>query len=470
MIVDKGKKALKGKEVDLDDENLSLFPDEASEDNNDDPDHFLGVFIRSRFSENAPYIGNDMMDLSKVLAKNYFTCAKCVGIEEDEPVRSGLPAMKQRVSLIKMRNQADRLGLEFNHEAPWILKPKEHVKNLIEEDGSSGNSMVSYGCLADLIPDNPSDWIPFERLMANPPQPSLKYHPPESSVDSSINPIWRSLTPVKIGAETEKEDDVAKLDQEASKQPFRLQANEKLVDSCEKQEYNPIQAWDTLFQTISLLKEAGNEALKASLILLAAKRYDKAINYCAVAYLPFPVGTVDFLAEHQYMLSKNGGYECRWNPMLKTLIMLRLNLAMVNLKPEINDAKGAAAQAKLALNELKPFATKRGVVLTGKKLTKKRQDEPHSTYTEAKVLQAKAYFRQGSAQIALSDYDEAVKTFEYCVQSTKEGGLTIDSGVLRKMNEAKRCLKAQKGREKKKFKFMFSTKTGMDSKESLEDL
>ena len=48
--------------------------------------------------------------------------------------------------------------------------------------------------------------------------------------------------------------------------------------------------------------------------------------------------------------------------------------------------------------------------------------------------------------------------------------MTIDSGVLRKMNEAKRCLKAQKGREKKKFKFMFSTKTDMNYKEDLEDV
>ena len=407
-----------------------------------------------------------MMELSKVLAKNYFTCAKCVGIEEDEPVRSGIASLKQRVSLIKMRNQADRLGLDFNHETPWILKPKEHIKKMIDEDGSSGNSMVSYGCLADIIPDSPSDWIPFEKLLANPPQPSLKYHLPESSADSSINPIWRSSPPVKIGEETENEDNFAKLDQVASGQPFRIQANEKLVDSVEKQEYNPTQAWDILFQTISLLKEAGNEALKASLILLAANRYDKAINYCAVAYLPFPVGTVDFLAEHQYMLSKNGGYECRWNPMLKTLIMLRLNLAMVNLKQEINDPKGSVAQSKLALNELKPFSTERGVVLTGKKLSKKRQDEPHATYTEAKALEAKAYFRLGSAQVAMNDYDEAVKTFEHCVKSTKESGLTVDSGVLRKMREAKRCLLEQKGREKKKFKFMFSTKKDMDLKDN----
>ena len=82
---------------------------------------------------------------------------------------------------------------------------------------------------------------------------------------------------------------------------------------------------------MSLLKEAGNAALKASLPHLAARRYGKAINYCSVAYLKFPVGTVQFLSEHQRKLSNNGGYECCWTALLQTLIMLRLNLAMVFL-------------------------------------------------------------------------------------------------------------------------------------------
>ena len=60
-----------------------------------------------------------MMSLNTVLAKNYFTCAQSIGLGEDDPVKSGIAAMKQRVSLLKLRNQADRpKGRYFNH-AEW---------------------------------------------------------------------------------------------------------------------------------------------------------------------------------------------------------------------------------------------------------------------------------------------------------------------------------------------------------------
>jgi len=169
------------------------------------------------------------------------------------------------------------------------------------------------------------------------------------------------------------------------------------------------------------------------------------------------VGTVDFLAEHQFVIYENGGYECRWNDLIKTLVMIRLNLAMCFLKEEINDTKGARTQANLSLKELKPFATEKGVVLTGKKLAKKRTDEPSKTYTESKALQAKAYFRLGSSQILLKEYDDAVKSFDLCVGSTKEAGKTVDAAVMRKINEAKRRRKEKKERQRKKFKFMFSS-------------
>ena len=123
-------------------------------------------------------------------------------------------------------------------------------------------------------------------------------------------------------------------------------------------------------------------------------------------------------------------------------------------------------QANLALKELKPFATEKGKVLTGKKLAKKRTDEPHETYTEAKALQGKAYFRLGSAQLALDEYDDAVKTFQNCQDSTKQAGLTLDASVTRKMNEAKRYRKEKKERQRKKFKFAFSSKKDGESNDN----
>ena len=343
LIADQWRKARRGKEIDLDDELMCFFPDETSEDDNDDPDHFLGVFIRSRFSQDAPFIGNDLMNLQIALAKNYFTCARSIGMGDEEPVKSGIAAMKRRVSLIKLRHQADRLGLEFNSKTPWIFKRKDHLRLLTEGEGKQDGDMLSYGCLADLIPDNPSDWLPFDKLTANPERSggmrfNSKYqrYYLDEYVDRSVTPVSRACpVDVKAQSDAEHDDDVLdKIDHEASKQPHSLQANEKLEEkaAAEMPKYDTSQAWDILFQTISLLKEAGNEALKASLPFLAARRYDKAINYCAVAYLEFPTGNVEFLTEHQYVISKNSGYECRWNELLKTLIMIRLNLAMCCMK------------------------------------------------------------------------------------------------------------------------------------------
>lgn len=137
------------------------------------------------------------------------------------------------------------------------------------------------------------------------------------------------------------------------------------------------------------------------------------------------------------------------------------------LPQEIDDVNGAVTQATLSLKELKPFATEKGVVLTGKKLARKRTDEPHETYTEAKALQAKAYFRLGSAELTMNEYDEALKSLELCAECTKEAGKTVDAGVMRKINEAKRCRREKKERQRKKFKFMFAAPTA-EAKEGEE--
>lgn len=456
-------------------EDLSFFPDEVCEDDSDDQDHFVGHFLRSLRADTS-FIGNDMMNLSNVVSKNYFTCARSIGQGNDEPVKSGVAAMKSRVSLIKLRHQADMLGLDFNSETPWIFKHKEIFKhnermaimNDSTDGGGAWHNAISYGCLADLIPDNPSDWLPFDELLANPPHPGgMKFNSKyegynlDSSTDRTLPPISRRACR-DVGAVG---DDVAiaidEVDIEASDQSNILQAHEHPATQPEKPGYDPAQAWDMLLQTVSLLKDAGNEALKASLPYVAARRYDQAIRYCSVAYIEFPEGTVSFLTEHQDELSKNSGYEVHWTDLLKVLIAVRLNLALVYLVQEISDPNGAVIQASLSLKELKPFATKRAAVLVGKKLAHTRSDEPHSTYLEAKALQAKAYFRLGSAQLALSEYDEAVKTFEHCVTSTKEANLTVDAGVLRKINEAKRFRKEKKESQRKKFKLMFSAKNGI---------
>ena len=458
IVAEKWKKARKGKEVDLESDDLSFFPDETSTDDNDDEDHFLGIFVRSRFSSEPPYIGNDLMELCSQLEKNYFTCARYGGMEDDEPVRSGLAGFRRRVALIKLRNQADRLGLHFNSKTPWLLKAKDHFEKETDGDGDDKDDLIAYGCLADLVPDSPSSWIPFDDLMASPPSLSgmrfnkaydLYHH--DIVTDFTVPPSHRGITTNHM----QKTTVIDQLDAEAAKQSNTLQANEDLVNANED-EGRSMRAWDVLYQTVALLKEAGNAALKASLPHLAARRYDKAINYCSLAYLIFPMGNADFLVDHQYMLSKNGGYEVRWNELLKTLISTRLNLSMCLLRDEICDLKGAALQAEQALDELRPFVEDKGVVLTGnKKLTKKRVDEPIKTYTEAKALQAKAYFRLGTAQLLLKNYDEAVSSYEGCIKSTGEAGMPADAITLRKLNDARRRHMEKKERHRKKFKLAF---------------
>ncbi|KAL7551400.1 hypothetical protein ACHAWF_017843 [Thalassiosira exigua] len=458
VVAKKWKKARKGKEVDLEDEDLGFFPDEVGEDDNDDPDHFLGVFIRSRFSPDEPYIGNDMTNLPSVLARNYFTCARSIGTGDDEPVKSGIGAMKRRVSLIKMRHQADRLGLAFDFTKPWSLRSIGHLLDVAVTRDEGRDDMVSYGCLADLIPDSPSDWIPFDKVMANPPQAGgmgfnerYECYNLESLADRAISPVGRTRRTgddKQIGLEEGSIENgifVDGDDREASKRSHTLQMNN----------ISPDYAWDILLRTVLLLKEAGNAALKASMPSLAAGRYDKAIVYCSVAYLEFPMGTADFVAEHRYELSRNGGYECNWTELLRTLVMVRLNLAMCLLKEEIDDAKGTVSQANLALKELRPFISEKGTVLVAKKLTKKRFHEPPETYIQAQALAAKAHFRIGSAQLAQRDYDDALKSFEKCVESTKEAGMAVDSGIHKKMGEASRGRRKRRERQRKKFKFMF---------------
>merc|ERR1712037_527481 len=93
----------------------------------------------------------------------------------------------------------------------------------------------------------------------------------------------------------------------------------------------------------------------------------------------------------------------------------------------------------------------------GKRLTKKRAGEPPDTFSQAKALCDKAYFRLGSAQLAMGEYNDAVKSFESCMDSTKEAGMSVDGGVLRKINEAKRRRREKKESQRKKFKKMLKS-------------
>jgi hypothetical protein len=174
--------------------------------------------------------------------------------------------------------------------------------------------------------------------------------------------------------------------------------------------------------------------------------------------MEFSPGNSDFLSCHQHALEVNNGHEVVWTPLLNLMITVRLNLAMVLLKPELHDPAAAIDQAKLALIDLKPFATTKGKVLIGKKLADCRENEPHKTYTEAKHLQAKAHFRLGTAQHNSTDFSKAVRSFMKSVRCAKEANPAAgpDSTLLMRLAESKRAHDRSMKRQRKKFKTLFS--------------
>jgi tetratricopeptide (TPR) repeat protein len=216
-----------------------------------------------------------------------------------------------------------------------------------------------------------------------------------------------------------------------------------------------------LHDTVSMLKEAGNQAQKAGLPGLAARRYDQAIQYCSVVFLEFPRGNLDIFAARNTAIAVSDGASnvgrIEWSPLLKLLIETRLNLSVVLLKLECDpEPKKAADLAMTALFELGPFVVERGHIRKGHKYSEIHSSkEPHSTYRVAKELQAKAYFRLGSAQQEMRNHEDAVKSFEHSIKSTKAIGKKPETVVLRRLAEAKR-LKARKNKsQRKKLKAMF---------------
>jgi hypothetical protein len=308
IIVDQWKSARRRAAVDLDDEDMCFFPEETPPFEEEIEDSMFGgfmgmLFARARSSQDGPFIGNDMMSLSKELGKNYFACAR--SDSEEEPVKSGLLGLKQRVSMLKLKHQSDRLGLSWNCKKPWIMRAQEHLLESLEESERSDG--ISYGAVADLIPDNPSDWIPFDEMLTNPPQAGgmqfntkrYKAFYLQSYADHSITPTNRAdvddsdafeQSTTAVGDGDGMRDQV---EEEAAKQHHSIQSNEIIANSRPEQHdgeaqndsYDASKSWDILYQTVMMLKNAGNEAMKASSFSLAARRYDKAIRYCSLAYM-----------------------------------------------------------------------------------------------------------------------------------------------------------------------------------------
>lgn len=436
-----------------------------------------------------PRICNDMRNLAKVVKLNLYSCIKSrVDGEDDVPVESELDALQYRVCMIRQRHLADMMGLCWDPNIPWRL------------DNTEGSDVHP----ADLIPQSPSDWLLHDSKMHQGEMPLrecfntkeyegfyfYRYSTLEDVESFSNGPL---VHPDGIHVEAavlsnkETQEEKNKEDEQKKKGP-----KEKIIDHATKETRsdgdeigsdeggNESEQTDTtaptckmnqssfedttdesaqnqLYHTMLLLKDAGNEALEERDFDNAARRYDTGIQYGAVATMCYPTLRVSMADGLGKEMRSNGWLHLEWAPTVRLLIVLRLNHALVMLKPYFAQPHHAAEQARLALLELRPFCTKKGKVMKGNKMTEVyRDDEPEDTFLDAIKLQAKAFFRMGCAHYEMGEYGESIQTFENSVKSTKLAGAETDKTLLRRLTNAKREYKRTR-KQKKRFKFSFAS-------------
>lgn len=435
-----------------------------------------------------PKIGNDLHNLPNALKENLFVVLRSFFDDDDVPVESDIEDFKRRVSLIRLRHQADALGLSFNPTIPWIMAGKSTVNSTQEtlKDAPQDHQVDP----SELVPEYPSDWIPYDIEMSNDSfdfRDYLCYSKSDLYADF-YRDRYRTLDErgflligggVDVDSDSDSESDsdnggiceyngdieMKKKNQSTIKNDRGndTEGNVLLEDLEEKN--NRAEAVDSIKQgdsdnaeeeidsedksfhdgdmtrhanrilaeTVKTLKDGGNAAFKAGNLGLAAHRYDKAIQYGSVAY----------------MKNRRMGI-CRFDELLKNLIMTRLNMALVLLTAHFMEKQIAAKQARLALDEVSPFCDPNNSDNEGKELL-----------DEALALKAKACFRLGSAQYEMGDYSDAIHSLEDSIRSTNEisdpRDNIPDSLVLRRLAHAKREHLKHTKRQRKKFKFAFSS-------------
>jgi WD40 repeat protein len=435
-------------------------------------------------NDDAPHFGNALEILPSILRQNRYECYKSLHLELETIVSHKLDLFSHRVSISKMQHQADRLGLGFEPWAPWALRPV------------SSNPRVHP---ADLVPDWPSDWIVyvpnimFDRYSVD-PRTSFVHTRYEPDVFATYFPrffdsrasyfeagvpwlphlkLWEdrhqsAVTIIKPNGLPREDRNESGSDQDDQPVPASSACEALLAESAAAR---PFSAGDgdtrrhLLFETARLLKEGGNEAMKAGLLDAAARRYDKAMQYCALAFMRYFRGqTLGCLTRGHHEWTNEEGVQLTselivvWSPLLHVLITSRLNLALILLRPSFLQPQLAAGQARAALRLLEPFSIELGKVIErheGKADVILSSNEPASTYVEAKALQAKAYYRLGSAELEAGDYASAVKMFDASLRSSSGSGqgkdVKPDALTVKRLQEAKRRHMASKKRERAKY-------------------
>lgn len=392
----------------------------------------------------APRIGNALQALPSILRQNRCECYRAYHDEMDVPVEHPLVYFSHRVSISRLRYQADRLGLKWDAWEPWALKTNR-----------TGETVDP----ADLVPDNPSDWINFDLNMREEP-----YKPRYQFQAETYGDVIASMFPGFFDQGTVISNKVPWLSADDDGEASDREGSHEDVDFAEHSR-------ELLYKTALLLKDAGNRAVKEGHLLAAARRYDKAVQYCAVAFMRYFDGarSLAHLTDGHHEQTSSGSTKkattvpCVWSPLLRILITTRLNMALLFLKPEFRQPERAAGQARAAIKLLAPFTVREGQVVSvrDKKEYVLREDEPSETYREARTLQAKAFFRLGSAELETLDYSAAIKNFEASLKCSPSPTFAKpDSLVVKRLQEAKRKYKTKKKRDRARFQRLLCNNPG----------
>ena len=408
-------------------------------------------FLSTRGSTRRSRIGNGLHNLPSLLVRNYFETVRGL-VEGMVPVESGARHLKHRVTLIRMRHQADRLGLYWNPSLPW----KFEVPDEAATDGKGFHP-------ADLVPDYPSDWIPYDPEMNQSPWNFEDYfNLKDYQAFYSEHYPWLEMdepSPAAFVLDVQEcsrhRDEVAKCAQTSSEERPGSDRDADCVHNA-------------LIKTIKILKDGGNLSLQEGALDLAARRYDKALCYGSVASMTFPSKGLFVAHDRAGMVINSGGFSfLKWNELAQLVIRTRLNLALIFLMPHFSKPQEASRQALNAIQDLEPFCAQKGKIMKGEKLDKVHGDsEPEEIYLEAKALQAKAYFRLGSAQSELGEISDAILSYECSINASEQAKAKPDRLVLRRLSEAKRESRLARKRERTKYEIGFASVVSPDNTKS----
>jgi tetratricopeptide (TPR) repeat protein len=390
---------------------------------------------RCKFGPDPPAVWNALLELPSVLRQNLIECCRQADLDPTEfPIAQPLIDFTHHVSLSRLRYQADQLGLPWNPWEPWVLCPGFASQHEVHP--------------AEMVPNFPSDWINYDHELSQDYLAPRHHYGDEEIVGALIPGFF------------DKENDLK------GKAPwlsphFTLEFADELRQLSGAQSMYEYNCRKLLYETALLLKNAGNEAMTAGQLHSAARRYDKAINYCTVALMRYAEGskTVEHLRKGYHETAGVKDVPSTflvWSDMLLVLIMSRLNMALLFLKPEFSSPNWSVAQARAALKLLFSFTQQSGAVVSmsarGDTYAVVKEDEPVETYNVALSYQAKAYFRLGAAQMETKDYHSAMRNFEASHRSLLAcPNAKPDALTLKRLQEAKRKYKVKKKRDRAKF-------------------